>query len=109
MLYIFPIFVTNHCHMQNIDQRRSVQTAFRFTPELVNGLKAKARAEGKSVNSLVEEILTEALGSIGSLEEKLSAVQIPAYVSEGTKAFKVRGFDFSACLDDERAQYILGK
>ena len=40
---------------------RTVQTAFRFRPELLSQIKAKARLEGKSVNAFVESAIEDYL------------------------------------------------
>ena len=40
---------------------KSVQTAFRFKPELLSRMKAKARLEGKSLNAYVESVMEESL------------------------------------------------
>ena len=38
---------------------RTVQTAFRFRPELLSQIKLKARLEGKSVNAFVEYVIED--------------------------------------------------
>lgn len=40
---------------------RSIQTAFRFRPELLSQIKSKARLEGKSVNAFVESVIEDYL------------------------------------------------
>ena len=40
---------------------RTVQTAFRFRPELLSQIKSKARLEGKSVNAFVESVIEDYL------------------------------------------------
>ena len=42
---------------------RTVQTAFRFTPDLVERLKRRARRERTSVNAYVEKVLEKDLGT----------------------------------------------
>ena len=42
-------------------ETKTVQTAFRFRPELLSRMKAKARLEGKSLNSYVESVMEESL------------------------------------------------
>lgn len=46
-----------------MDGVRSVQTAFRFRPELLERLKRRARFEGKSLNQYVEGVLEKSLMS----------------------------------------------
>ena len=46
-----------------MDNVRTIQTAFRFSPELIGRLKQRARLEHKSVNAFVEEAVERALDS----------------------------------------------
>ena len=46
-----------------METTRTVQTAFRFTPDLVERLKKRARRERTSVNAYVEKVLEKDLGT----------------------------------------------
>ena len=63
---------------------RTVQTAFRFSPELVRRLKRRARLERKSVNAYVEEAVQKALDSgedkYARLEAELSGTPFNLFV-----------------------------
>ena len=47
----------------NMGNTRTVQTAFRFSPDLVERLKRRARKEKTSVNAYVEKVLEKDLGT----------------------------------------------
>lgn len=83
----------------------TVQTAFRFSPELINRLKNRARRDHKSVNQFVEEVLEKALEDdlLKGLEGLRLCKEIPADILN--MPFVV--FDDSSL--DEKAAYILGK
>ena len=50
---------------------KTVQTAFRFRPEMVAQFKARARLEGMSVNSYVEAAITAYFEKDGDSYDKL--------------------------------------
>ena len=50
---------------------KTVQTAFRFRPEMVAQIKARARLEGMSVNSYVEAAITAYFEKDGDSYDKL--------------------------------------
>ena len=71
----------------------TVQTAFRFSPELINRLKNRARRDNKSVNQFVEEVLE---GLRICKEIPADILNMPYIVLD------------ESSLDDKTA-YILGK
>lgn len=87
------------------DNTMTVQTAFRFSPELINRLKNRARRDHKSVNQFVEEVLEKALEDdlLKGLEGLRLCKEIPADILN--MPFIV--LDESGL--DEKAAYILGK
>ena len=94
---------------------RTVQTAFRFSPELVSRLKRRARLERKSVNAYVEEAVQKALDSGEDkyvlLEAELKGIKVPQVISpeiQALSAFKVE-FTAEELAADDRLAYILGK
>jgi predicted DNA-binding protein len=94
---------------------RTVQTAFRFSPELVSRLKRRARLERKSINAYVEEAVQKALDSgedkYALLEAELKEIKVPQVISpeiQALSAFKVE-FTPEELTADDRLTYILGK
>ena len=94
---------------------RTVQTAFRFSPELVCRLKRRARLERKSINAYVEEAVQKALDSgedkYALLEAELKEIKVPQVISpeiQALSAFKVE-FTPEELAADDRLTYILGK
>ena len=94
---------------------RTIQTAFRFSPELVDRLKRRARLEKKSVNAYVEEAVEKALGGGDDpytlLAAKLKEVKVPQDISPEVKALSSFKVEFTAedLAADDRLAYILGK
>ena len=94
---------------------RTIQTAFRFSPEFVDRLKRRARLEKKSVNAYVEEAVEKALDSGNDpytlLAAKLKEVKVPQEVSPEIKALSSFKVEFTAeeLAADDRLSYILGK
>ncbi|MBQ6291234.1 MAG: toxin-antitoxin system HicB family antitoxin [Bacteroidales bacterium] len=94
---------------------RTVQTAFRFSPELVSRLKRRARLERKSVNAYVEEAVEKALDSGNDpytlLAAKLKEVKVPQDISPEIQALSSFKVEFTAeeLVADDRLAYILGK
>lgn len=64
---------------------RTVQTAFRFTPDLLTRLKLKARREHKSVNAYVEHLIEKDLGKdedrYEALYRELAKIKLPEKIS----------------------------
>ena len=94
---------------------RTVQTAFRFSPELVSRLKRRARLERKSINAYVEEAVQKALDSgedkYALLDAELKEIKVPQVISpeiQALSAFKVE-FTPEELAADDRLTYILGK
>lgn len=94
---------------------RTVQTAFRFTPELVNRMKQKARREHKSVNAYVERLIEKDLGSgedkYEALYRELSKIKLPDKISEEVKAlskYKVV-FTREEVENDPKLEYFVEK
>lgn len=98
-----------------MDGIRTIQTAFRFSPELVDRLKRRARLEKKSVNAYVEEAVERALDNGNDpytlLAKKLKEVKVPREVSPEVKALSSFKVEFTAeeLAADDRLSYILGK
>ena len=94
---------------------RTIQTAFRFSPEFVDRLKRRARLEKKSVNAYVEEAVEKALDSgndpYALLAAKLKEVKVPQDISPEVKALSYFKVEFTAeeLAADDRLSYILGK
>ena len=94
---------------------RTIQTAFRFSPKLVERMKRRARLEKKSVNAFVEEAVEKALGSVDDpymqLAAELKEIKVPQDISPEVKALSSFKLEFTAEeLDaDDRLAYILGK
>ena len=98
-----------------MEGKRTVQTAFRFSPELVRRLKRRARLERKSVNAYVEEAVQKALDSredkYARLEAELKDIKVPREILpeiQALSSFKVEFTDEELAADD-RLAYILGK
>jgi predicted DNA-binding protein len=93
---------------------RTIQTAFRFSPKLVERMKRRARLEKKSVNAFVEEAVEKALGSVDDpymqLAAELKEIKVPQDISPEVKALSSFKLEFTAEeLDaDDRLAYILG-
>jgi predicted DNA-binding protein len=94
---------------------RIVQTAFRFSPELVSRLKRRARLERKSVNAYVEDAIQNALDSgedkYARLEAELKEIKVPKEISHEIQALSSFKVEFTAeeLAADDRLAYILGK
>lgn len=98
-----------------MDSVRSVQTAFRFRPELLERLKRRAHFEGKSLNQYVEGILEKSLMSkeIRYKEacEALAELEVPKTIPPELMAlsrFKVC-FTEEEIEDDPRLETILNR
>ena len=98
-----------------MDNVRTIQTAFRFSPELIGRLKQRARLEHKSVNAFVEEAVKRALDSkenpYSRLASQIEDLKVPETISPEIRAlsgFKVELTPEELAADD-RLAYILGK
>ena len=93
---------------------RTVQTAFRFRPELLSRIKAKARLEGKSVNSFVESTIEDYLAKDADRYEKLFH-QIESMQYSQTNRLnlpELKGeivFSDEQLNDDPRLEYLVDK
>lgn len=92
---------------------KSVQTAFRFSPDLLVRMKNRARLRGQSLNSYVESLARKDIeGSTERYEtlyRELSDVILPEEVSgdiAGLSRFKV-DFSREEKDSDERLSYLL--
>ena len=86
---------------------RKVQTAFRLDANLLNRLKRKARAEGRSVNTVVEETLNKRFPA----EPELPRLSFPLKKSNVTEALHLAGglhFTEEELATDYRLRHILG-
>ena len=98
-----------------MESARTIQTAFRFSPELIGRLKRRARLEHKSVNAFVEEAVERALDSredpYSLLAARIKELKVPETVSPEVEALSSFKTDFTAeeLATDDRLSYILGK
>ncbi len=86
---------------------RKVQTAFRLNESLLRRMKLRARREGRSLNSLVEE----ALEKIAPAELEWPKVDIPKEISPEILALRFpEGFMFTdeEIAADDRLAHALG-
>lgn len=95
------------CIMTNTGSSK-IQTAFRLDNQLVNRLKRKARMQGVSLNSLVENELNRLAPPEpefpiidGAIELTEEVIALGSYIKEIPER--------AVLLNDERAQYILNK
>ena len=98
-----------------METARTVQTAFRFTPELVRRMKLKARREHKSVNAYVERLIEKDLGSeedkYEALYRELAKIKLPDKISEEVEAlsrYKVV-FTREEVENDPKLEYFVEK
>ena len=98
-----------------METARTVQTAFRFTPELVRRMKLKARREHKSVNAYVERLIEKDLGSeedkYEALYRELAKIKLPDKISEEVEAlsrYKVV-FTQEEVENDPKLEYFVEK
>lgn len=93
---------------------RTVQTAFRFRPELLSQIKAKARLEGKSVNAFVESVIEDYLSKDDDRYEALFR-QIESMQYSQTNRLnlpELKGeivFSDEQLNDDPRLEYLVDK
>ena len=85
-----------------------IQTAFRLDNQLINRLKRKARMQGVSLNTLVENELNRLAPPEpefpiidGAIELTEEVIALGSYIKEIPER--------AVLLNDERAQYILNK
>lgn len=86
-----------------------VQTAFRFSTELVERLKHRARRQHKSVNQYVEDVLVKSLESPGSdsLDSIFDDVRLSGSIPQAVLGMSHISLEES--LLDDRCRYILEK
>lgn len=94
---------------------RTVQTAFRFKPELVARLKMKARREQKSVNAYVEQLIERDLEKdedrYEALYRELGKIKLSKKISPKIVALSRFAVEFTEedLKNDEKLAYILSK
>ena len=85
---------------------RKVQTAFRLNESLLRRMKLRARREGRSLNSMVEEALERMVPA----ELEWPKVDIPKEISPEILALRFpRAFTPEEIAADDRLAYILSK
>jgi len=95
---------------------RTVQTAFRFTPELIQRMKNRARIQGQSLNAYVEGLVKKDLGESNdryeALYNELAKIKLPETISPEIEElfgkYKVE-FTPEELEADERLAYLLSK
>lgn len=98
-----------------MESLRTVQTAFRFRPDLVSRMKNKARLLGKSLNSYVEEVIEKDLApqedKYGAIYEVLAEIKCPETVSPEVLSLSRFRMEFTEedLQQDERLAYLLEK
>lgn len=97
-------------------ETRSIQTAFRFRPKMLAQMKNKARLQGVSLNSYVENLVQKDIdGQESRYEEiyrELSKIKInPETVKEVNDSFSKFNIRFTQeeIDSDKRLAYILSK
>lgn len=95
---------------------RTVQTAFRFTPDLVERLKRRARREKTSVNAYVEKVLEKDLGTdedrYEALYREIAKVKInrnPVLEGPMKRLLGCVQFTEEEINSDERLKYLMSK
>jgi len=97
-----------------MEMGRTIQTAFRFSPNLIRMMKNKARRNNLSLNRYVESLIEKDLSENESEAEKLDKwlrnIKLPTEVSEQVNELSI-GISFSPreIENDERLAYILSK
>lgn len=99
-----------------METTRTVQTAFRFTPDLVERLKKRARRERTSVNAYVEKVLEKDLGTdedrYEALYREIAKVKLQKNPALTEPLEKLRGcvhFTEEEISSDERLKYLWNK
>lgn len=95
---------------------RTTQTAFRFSPELIQRMKNRARIRGLSLNAYVEGLIEKDLGDVNdryeALYKDLAKIKLPETISPEIEElfgkYKVE-FTPEELEADERLAYILSK
>ena len=92
-----------------METAKTVQTAFRFSPELVDRMKRKARREHKSVNAYVKELITKDLGTeedrYEALYRKLSKIKLSDEM-KSLSEYKLAGKDVE---NNPKMEYLVEK
>jgi len=95
---------------------RTIQTAFRFSPEMVQRMKNRSRLRGLSLNAYVEGLIKKDLGDPNeryeALYKELAKIKLPETISPEIEElfgkYKVE-FTPEELEADERLAYILSK
>ena len=94
---------------------RTIQTAFRFKPELLEKMKLRARREGISLNSLVEMTMAKELSDdekdrYAEVFREIAKIKRHQTVSKDIEDLsKFKTVYTEEDLADERTAYILSK
>ncbi len=94
---------------------RTIQTAFRFKPELLEKMKLRARREGISLNSLVEMTMAKELSDdekdrYAEVFREIAKIKRPKVVTNRfDELSKYKSVYTEEDLADERTAYILSK
>lgn len=100
-----------------METTRTVQTAFRFTPDLVERLKKRARRERTSVNAYVEKVLEKDLGTDEDRYEALyreiakTHIKIDIPNSKKSQSGYARNFGYTdeELAQDPKLEYLVNK
>ena len=100
-----------------METTRTVQTAFRFTPDLVERLKKRARRERTSVNAYVEKVLEKDLGTDEDRYEALyreiakTHIKIDSPDSKKGQSGYVHNFGYTdeELAQDPKLEYLVNK
>lgn len=101
--------------LYNMETARTVQTAFRFTPEMVRRMKNRARLRGISLNAYIEGLVEEDLGQdkdkYEALFVQLAGITKPDAISaEVDDLFSRHKVELTAeDLEDEKTVWLLSK
>lgn len=85
-----------------------VQTAFRLDTGLLNRLKRKAKAEGRSVNAIVEETLNKRFPVEPVWPKVEFPKEVPAFVKE-LQSDKPLSFTKEELEEDPKLDYLVRK
>lgn len=96
-----------------MDGLRTVQTAFRFKPEMVKSMKRQAAKSGVSLNRYVENLIERDLSSaeLADFKKQFGISAGALVISEEIMGLTLNDFLLSEedIKSDDRLSYILGK
>lgn len=93
-----------------MEQTRSIQTAFRFTDDMMRRIKNKARNLNMSVNAYVESVLEDDLKEEENTYEEMKAFGARLHTElRDVEPVRSPGLKISPEDIDERTKYILEK